>query len=326
MEKTNKDLRKAFFTALKPTTSVEQTVLKNRRTRQHIQHYATALLERAVDKEGKAVHRPPADCAQGELPRGPLTALLADSGADGMEEAKIRRDTAVTFLFAGHDTTANLMTWVCFELARNHTYQARFQAEVDQLFLRLQREGNREMELDDLRALTFVTRVIAETLRFWPSVPNGTIREVQFDDVIVGSDGKEAPLPKGTQVMIPALLLHMNTKLWGSDAHIFNPDRDFLPEELWFGKGFAAYAPQSFRYCPFTFGPRDCIGKTFAMMEARVILAHLFHRYTLTVAEPTMSEVLSLDDRKRLGANNGTYGPKNGMYLRFTARSPSPRL
>jgi cytochrome P450 len=58
----------------------------------------------------------------------------------------------------------------------------------------------------------------------------------------------------------------MNEALWGTDAALFNPDRKWLPQELWDGATLSGLNPASHRFCPFTFGPRDCIGKNFAQV------------------------------------------------------------
>lgn len=97
----------------------------------------------------------------------------------------------------------------------------------------------------------------------WPAVANGTFREIQFDDTIKGKDDEDVVIKKGTLVQIVNWSRHRNPDLWGADVDVFNPDRDFRDEEIWNGDVLRAYNPQSGRFSPFTFTPRDCIGKNF---------------------------------------------------------------
>lgn len=96
------------------------------------------------------------------------------------------------------------------------------------------------------------------------SVPNGTFRELEHDDTVTGKEGRQVTLPKGTQINIPVWLLHMSCDLWGPTVERFDPDRDFLPEEVWNGQALGQWNPQSHRYMPFTSAPRDCIGASFS--------------------------------------------------------------
>ena len=114
-------------------------------------------------------------------------------------------------------------------------------AEIDQLYSYLERE-NREMSYSDLQRLPYLSKVIAETLRLWPSVPNGTFREAEFDDVVKGKNGKMVKISKGTQMNIPVWLLHMSPALWGPTVEDFNPDREWQGEEIWRGQVLAAWS------------------------------------------------------------------------------------
>ena len=90
--------------------------------------------------------------------------------------------------------------------------------------------------------------------------------------MVTGPDGENVPVKKGTFVQIANWMRHRSPELWGEDVLEFNPMREFRGNELWDGASFAGYNPQSERYSPFTFTPRDCMGKNFAQMEMRVIL------------------------------------------------------
>jgi benzoate 4-monooxygenase len=166
------------------------------------------------------------------------------------------------------------MSWLIFEACQQPHIQQKLQKEADAFFATTT-GPNGSIAYDDLYNLPYMTRVLAETLRLWPVVPNGTFRQLQFDDVVTGPNGEDIPVKKGTFVQIANWMRHRSPELWGDDVLEFNPMRKFMGNELWDGASFAGYNPQSERYSPFTFTPRDCMGKNFAQMEMRVILAYL---------------------------------------------------
>ena len=334
MDRTNIPLRRAFAAANAQSVDLATMVARRRKAQKFIRGYASELVERATGPAPARAPRHAGACPAGGV-RGPVTARLADLDAhmaglnvdaDQARKKNMARDTAATFLFAGHDTTANLMTWATFELARRPELQARAHAEVDAAFAKLAREGgaggrSRDMAYGDLAPMfPFLARVLTETLRMWPSVPSGTFRQLQYDDVIVGRGGQRVTLPKGTQCAISVWMLHQNPDLW-KDPERFDPDRAWLPGEI---VGRVGLNPQSHRFCPFTFEPRSCMGRNFALMEARVLLAHFFRRYDVALAEPTRSAAPAARRRVTgepwIATNYGTLAPAQGMHVRLTPR------
>eukprot|EP00946_MAST-07B_sp_MAST-7B-sp1_P005118 g5118.t1 len=234
---------------------------------------------------------------------GPLSARIFDI-SESFEEKVFN---AATFAFAGHDTTANTMSWLIFEACQNRDIQERLQREADSFFANLTGKGG-AIAYEDLWNLPYMTRCIAETLRLWPVVPNGTFRTLQYDDVVKGPDGvTDVVVKKGTFVQIPNWMRHRSEELWGPDVLEFNPDREFRGNELWGDEPFAAFNPQSKRYSPFTYTPRDCMGKNFAQMEIRVILAHLFHEFEFCLSGSSET----FDRKSFLGVNRATLGPQD---------------
>jgi len=256
------------------------------------------------------------------------------------QEFMTKFGNGMIFAFAGHDTTGNTMTWMTFELARHPEFQARVQAEVDQVFMET---GDNPLVYRDCRKMPFLTRCVMETLRLWPAVGNGTFRELLYDDYVKGPNGEDVKLPKGAFVQVTTMPRHRDPNLWGEDVHRFNPDRDFTEDELWHDQPFAAYNPSTKRFSPFTYAPRDCIGKNFAQMEMRTIMAHMLRNFTFELVEPYANLPLELDpldpNNPLLGDNSiGTLGPddlilpgdvrpdgiiraKRGMYMRAIPRT-----
>eukprot|EP00924_Labyrinthula_sp_SR-Ha-C_P007383 snap_masked-scaffold_24-processed-gene-1.8-mRNA-1 protein AED:0.03 eAED:0.10 QI:0/-1/0/1/-1/1/1/0/569 len=319
MDKTNKPLRDAFKIPLGndleslekrrncpasiplPERKISDMMQRNSKVtaaRRLIHSYSNAVLERGEKKEHP----------------GPLTKNVMELCPFGKQMPKVKRDTTSTFLFAGHDTTANLMTHFVYAMCMFPEWQKKVHAEVDLLFEKLKRE-ERDLEYGDLKDLQVMKRCINETLRVWPSVPNGTFRELERDEElsVVNQETGEVEkvrVPASAQVMLSPYLLHHNEKLWGKDVDRFDPDRKWTTEEDWGGQGFLGINPESYRYSPFTFSPRDCIGRNFAQMEARVILAHLMNRYTVDLSDKVKNTPF-----EDISKNYGTLGPLYGLEV-----------
>jgi cytochrome P450 family 4 len=224
------------------------------------------------------------------------------------------------FSFAGHDTTGNILSFLMYEISNNPELHYTLQTEID-LFWRMQKE--RPISYEDFKRLPFMTRCINETLRLWSPIPNGTFRELIEDDYIIGIADTKVFVPKGTYIQIPNWSRHRNPLLWGNDAHIFNPNREFKADEIWNNTVINSYNPSSKRFSPFTYGPRDCIGKNFSQIEMRIILLHLFKHYTFSLTEKQMNTY----NQEDLGLNQFTLGPrdiydynKNGLYVKVKKR------
>ena len=293
MESTNKPIRDGF--AGRAPFSV---VLQN-----------TVQMMRAVSKNEDFAAASDAEVISGEKPIfGPLSKSVDNAAKDLGLNVADQFGNMLLILFAGHDTTAHTMTWLTYELAHHPEYQKRVHEEVDAFFERLDKLG-RPMVYEDCDHLPFLTRCVMETLRLWTAVPNGTFRELQYDDYVKGPGGKPTLLKKGTYVQVVNMMRQRNPTLWGADAMEFNPDREFREDEIWGGDSFKGYNPSSERFSPFTFQPRDCLGKNFAQMEMRTILANLFRRFSFELSEPYKNY-----DRERDGPLEnpaGTMGPKD---------------
>lgn len=112
-----------------------------------------------------------------------------------------------------------------------------------------------------------LSMVINESLRLYP--PASLLPRMAFEDINIG----DLHVPKGLSIWIPVLAIHHSKDLWGKDADEFNPER------------FASKPFSSGRFMPFAMGPRNCVGQSFAMMEAKIILAMLISRFSFTMSE-----------------------------------------
>lgn len=184
--------------------------------------------------------------------REDLLAMLMSAVDDegGMSDRQLR-DEIMTAVLAGHETTANALAWTGMLLARHPEWGARVRREAIDVL------GDRAPRVEDLARLELCERVVSESMRLYPPAWEFE-REAIADDVAAGWR-----IPKGTVIMIAPWTLHRHPRFWDEPAR-FDPDR-FLPER-------AAGRPR-YVYLPFGDGPRVCIGKAFAMMEAKLMLA-----------------------------------------------------
>ena len=188
-----------------------------------------------------------------------LAAVDEDSGAR-MSDQQLR-DEMMTLFLAGHETTANALTWTLYLLSRH--------PDVDtKLFDELQRVlADRVPSVSDLPKLPYTEMVIREALRLYPPAP-GLARE-PIEDVTIGGYN----VPKGSLVSANTYAIQRDSRFF-TDPEGYDPDR--------FAPGWEERIPR-FAYLPFGAGPRVCIGSGFAMMEARMILATVAQRYKLSL-------------------------------------------
>jgi len=200
--------------------------------------------------------------------RGPpanlLDALLAsrDVGGRPLTHDEIR-DQVVTFLFAGHETTAQALTWSLVLLARHPEAEDRLVAELRATI------GCRPPEPADLPELVFTRAVVRETLRLYP--PAWFLaREASVPTRLAG-----CPVPVGAMVMVSPLGLQRDPAHWDRPG-VFDPGR-------WLGTEEIAAA-----YLPFGHGRRNCVGSAFALAELPLVLAALLGEWRVEVRRPEL--------------------------------------
>ncbi|KAK4798815.1 hypothetical protein SAY86_031141 [Trapa natans] len=186
---------------------------------------------------------------------------IGQGGAEFCVNMQLIMDECKTFFFAGHETTAVLLTWTMMLLASNTSWQEKVREEVVRVC------GGEPIRTDHLSKLSMLSMVINESMRLYP--PALILPRVAFEDIKLG----DLLIPKGLSIWIPVLAINHSEELWGKDANEFRPDR-FSSK---------SYVPGQFM--PFAMGPRNCIGQSFAMMEAKIILAMLISRFTFTISE-----------------------------------------
>lgn len=197
---------------------------------------------------------------QGDLLSMLLAAQDADAGA--LSDAELR-DEAMTIFLAGHETTANALTWAGVLLSTHPAVWLKLREEVVRVL------GTRAPTLADLPALPYALQIFKETLRLYP--PAYIFGRQALRDVTLGA----LNVPRGTVMVVCAYALHRNPAIF-PDPERFNPDR-FTPE---FEAGLHKYA-----YLPFGGGARVCIGNQFALMEGQLVLATLAQRVKLELLQ-----------------------------------------
>ena len=215
-----------------------------------------------------------------------LQAQDTEGDGTGMSDAQLR-DELLTLFIAGHETTANAMTWAWLLLARNPDVAASLHAEVDRVL------GDRVPGADDLAALPYTRAVIAESMRLYP--PAYVIGRRTVAPYTVGGRTFAA----GTIFLCPQCVVHRDARWWPASER-FRPER-WLESD--------AQRPK-FAYFPFGAGTRICIGEQFAWMEAILLLATIARQWRMHVegADPALDPIITLR-------------PRGGLRVRLERRS-----
>jgi cytochrome P450 len=199
--------------------------------------------------------------AEGE-DRGDLLSMLLAARdpetGEGMTPAQLR-DEVMTIFLAGHETVSNALAWTGHLLAQHPDVAAKVEAEVDAVL------GGRAPGYEQLAGLRYSRMVIEEAMRLYP--PAHTISRTALGPDRIGG----VAIPAGAVITISPHTTHRNPTLW-PDPGRFDPER-FAPAR--------SADRHRFAYLPFGGGPRVCIGNSFAMTEALVILATIAQRWRL---------------------------------------------
>ncbi len=212
----------------------------------------TALVQRFI-----AEHR-----AEHQADRNDLLSILLNTRDESGQPLsdQFLRDNVLTMFFAGHETTANTLTWAFYHLAQHPEILERVQQEVDTVLA-----PDRYPTLADLPQLPYTLMTIKETMRVQPTV--STFPRVIDRPTALGGYRLQA----GSVILISPYVLHHDPRYW-SKPNDFDPTRFSAENEPTIPK---------YVYLPFGGGPRICIGNHFALMEAHILLALLLRHYRL---------------------------------------------
>ena len=185
-------------------------------------------------------------------------------GSTGSMSAKQVRDECLTLLLAGHETTANGLSFIFFLMAQHPDVQEKVFAEASSVFATAS-SNPRPTAADVYERLPYSQRVVSEALRMYPPV------WVTARSAAVSYAYRGLEIPAGSLLLVPQIAIHRDARWYPEPMH-FNPDR-FLPEAI-------AARPRH-AYFPFGAGSRICIGENFAWMEAVLVLASVIRNWRL---------------------------------------------
>jgi cytochrome P450 len=224
-----------------------------------------------------------------------LSTLICARDQDGSAmSANELRDQVLTFLMAGHETTALALSWTWYLLSQNPEAENKLHQELDTVL------GGRVPTLRDMPSLIYTERVIKESMRLYPPAWS-LAREVKNEFEVAGYR-----IPAGANVVMSQWILQHDPRLF-KDPMRFDPDR--------WGTEECQKLPR-FAYFPFGGGPRQCIGAGFAMMEAVLLVATIAMRFELRqVDQPPVIPVPSF-----------TLRPKYGIPMTLRGREGIPQL
>ncbi|NWT17566.1 CP46A hydroxylase, partial [Vireo altiloquus] len=216
-----------------------------------------------------------------------LTQILKGDALEETRDDENILDNFITFFVAGHETSANQMTFTVMALGQHPEILERAQAEVDEVL-----GAKRDVDYEDLGKLTYLSQVLKESLRLYPPV-SGTLRRLEKEQVING-----IRIPANTTIFLNTYIMGRMEKFF-KDPLTFNPDR------------FSKDAPKPY-YCyfPFSLGPRSCIGQVFAQMEVKVVMAKLLQRFEIQLVPGQSFKLVEA----------GTLRPLDGVICKLKPR------
>jgi cytochrome P450 len=215
--------------------------------------------------------------------------LAQDTKGDGgqMTNAQLR-DELMTIFLAGHETTANAMTWTWYLLSQNPEVESKLHQEIDEVL------GGRVPGFDDVARLKYTEMVLAESMRLYP--PAWALGRMALNDFEIGG----YVVPKNSLVLMSQYVMHRDPRYFANPSR-FDPER-WTPE--------AREARPQFSYFPFGGGPRRCIGEGFAWMEGILLLATLTQQWQMRLVPNHPVELKPVM----------TLRPKHGMRMIVTRR------
>ncbi|KAL8636826.1 MAG: hypothetical protein Q9228_005825 [Teloschistes exilis] len=232
-----------------------------------------------------------------------VLSVAMDSGVFSDEELV---DQMMTFLAAGHETSASALTWAIYLLAKHPDIQARLRDELTHSSLPHPSDdptSSAVVTAETIEKLPYLNAVCREVLRLFPPV-SVTIRVAVRDTSVC-----DQVIPQGTTIMIPPWAVNANPALWGDDAGEFNPERWLVVANekpvttLAEGKGGGT----NYNFLTFLHGPRSCIGQSFAVGELKCLVAAWVGAFETRLKDVEFVPVVK---------GGITAKPKDGLHVR----------
>ncbi|CDS03771.1 hypothetical protein LRAMOSA01172 [Lichtheimia ramosa] len=204
-----------------------------------------------------------------------LTMMIeAENSGEGVMTNEELRDNVVVFFIAGHDTTANALSTMLYELAVNQDVQAKAREEATQVLG--EAYENVVPTAEQAHEMTYINMIIKENLRIHPPVSIAGARTTQRDTELIGEF-----IPRGTRVLLDIYEMHHHPNIW-DNPEVFQPER-FIP-----GGEADQLAGNGMAWLPFINGSHQCIGMNFSLTEQRVLLSMLLRKYEWYLPEDSI--------------------------------------
>jgi cytochrome P450 len=207
------------------------------------------------------------------------------------------RDNVLTMLLAGHETTANALTWTYYLVSQHPQIEKKMLEEIDMIVSnngKNENESIRTPDIKDLAKLKYVEKVLRESLRIYP--PVWSIGRLVEDNYMID----KYTIPKGSSIVMSQYVIHHDNRFY-DNPNEFNPDR-------WTDE-FKRSLPR-FSYFPFGGGIRGCIGEPFSWQEGILLMATISSNWTMSIVS-----------KQKIEMDPGiTLNPKNGIKMKISLR------
>ncbi|KAE8403348.1 cytochrome P450 [Aspergillus pseudonomiae] len=237
---------------------------------QYIRQVAERVIHHKIQKQQRQSEESPPD--------DDIVAIALASGTFTEQQLV---DHVMTFLVAGHESTATAFEWAMYELGRRPAMQSRLREEIRTHISSMQVEGRGTTTAagthlaTTIESLPYLNAVCSEVLRFYPFVPFAT-RVASRDNTIQGTF-----VPKGTVVAFAAHATNHDAALWGLDADRFDPERWMRPQQ-----GKSGGATSNFASLTFSAGPKSCIGQGWTRAELACLVGATVGRFEIALLDP----------------------------------------
>ncbi|KAJ3128994.1 hypothetical protein HK098_002845 [Nowakowskiella sp. JEL0407] len=262
--------------------------------------YLNKILKGAIEAKKQKLRQKSETFQQEQWSKDLLDRLLEPQGSFSFTEEEILGE-AFGFFLAGHETTANTLTWSMLELSQHPEVFEKLRNEVEEIL----KGGTPKFE--QLSSLKYVEAFIKETLRLHPVVKS-LVRECVAETVLTGTDGFSVRIPKGVNVLASIAKVQTSKTYWGENAEEFYPDRWLIRN----GDLIEDFTPIPGSFIPFWDGPHNCIGQKIAMIEAKVMIIRLVQKFNVELSKKQgpITPVQTL-----------TFGLKNGLLVDVSKRT-----